>query len=138
MLSWRHLGLRAALLHESRSASVTTTPVIKLLGAATFLLGTTALLVACGLAPARAASDGAFCRPPRVISRLPKNAVLDTVWRNVAPPAQLCRVLNHKNLWAGSYSWFQLDARPGLTLSAPGLLAGSCVEAPATSLVGGP
>ncbi len=66
---------------------------------------------------ATAATGGAFCRPPRIISRLPKGAVLDSAWQNVRPPVQLCRVLNHKRMWAASYAWFQLDARPGLTLS---------------------
>jgi hypothetical protein len=64
-----------------------------------------------------AQSGGAFCRLPRIVNQLPKDAVLDTTWRNVEPPVQVCRVMNHKNLWAASYSWFQLDARPGLTLT---------------------
>ncbi len=71
------------------------------------------------LLPAKtcAQSGGPFCRLPRIVNQLPKDAVLETTWRNVEPPVQVCRVTNHKNLWAGSYSWFQLDARPGLTLT---------------------
>lgn len=80
--------------------------------ALTLQLGT--LLLPVGVC---AQSGGAFCRLPRIVNQLPKDAVLDTTWRNVEPPVQVCRVMNRKNLWAASYSWFQLDARPGLTLT---------------------
>ncbi len=92
--------------------SITKTTLTAAIVALTLQLG--ALLLP---AKACAQSGGAFCRLPRIVNQLPKDAVLDTMWQNLEPPVQVCRVMNHKNLWAASYSWFQLDLRPGLTLT---------------------
>jgi hypothetical protein len=84
----------------------------------TTIIVTLTLQMGALLLPAKtcAQSGGASCRVPRIVNRLPKDAVLDTAWQTVKPPVQVCRVLNHKNMWAVSHSWFQIDARPGLTL----------------------
>jgi hypothetical protein len=110
-----HMGLRQVrlqVLGTRLGMAMTKTTLTTVIVVLTLQLG--ALLLP---AKACAQSGGAFCRLPRIVNQLPKDAVLDTTWRNVEPPVQVCRVMNHKNLWAASYSWFQLDARPGLTLT---------------------
>jgi hypothetical protein len=78
------------------------------------ILGAAFLVVAAWTAPpATAQQTGAVCSSrPAIVSRLPRSAVLDTIWCRWDDGLRGCRVVNRRNAWAIDDSWFTIGGHP--------------------------
>jgi alkanesulfonate monooxygenase SsuD/methylene tetrahydromethanopterin reductase-like flavin-dependent oxidoreductase (luciferase family) len=46
------------------------------------------------------------------VSRLPRDAVLDTTWHGLGPGLAGCRIVNRKHAWAINDNWFTIEGHP--------------------------